>query len=541
MQAQTPETPSVVLHRKRGLPIVWIIPIVAAAVGGWIWWSALQEVGPSITLTFETATGLEAGKTKIRFKDVELGLVESVQLDEDLSGVTVTCQLAPLAAPLLRDSTRFWVVRPRIGAGGISGLDTLVSGAHIALDPGSTGTPALSFTGLELPPVSLEDAPGLKLVLVADSLGSLSIGSPVYYRDFLVGHVERHHLADDDRSVEIEVYIEAEHRRLVTATTRFWNTSGISLDLTADGFSLQAESLESLLSGGVAFETPEADGDGAPAENGGRYQLYESLAEARDVYADSVTYMMDFQGSVRGLAHGAPVEFRGIKLGHVTEIWMEFHPEELQAHIIVLAEVQRDRVRRLGGDPKEDRQLALESLVKGGMRARLATGSLLTGALYVELDFHPNTEAVLSGLHPEYMEVPTIPSATETLMKTLEELPLAQIFDEAAAAMHQISQLAGSERTEQALADLAETLGHARSLARTLDQDTPGALTDLRGTLASAQELLQGMTAEESELNFLLTQTLGELSSTLRSVRVLADYLERHPEALVSGKPSGGG
>jgi paraquat-inducible protein B len=546
MNAEPADMPSAVARSRRGLPIVWIIPIVAAAIGGWIWWSALQEVGPEITITFETAEGLEAGKTRIRYKDVVLGTVQRVMLADDLSKVTATCQLAPLAEPLLRESTRFWVVRPRIGAGGVSGLETLVSGAYIAMDPGSTGAPAERFKGLELPPVSPAGAPGLKLVLEADRLGSLDIGSPVHYRDLAVGHVERHHLSEDGQRVEIEVYVEVEHRHLVTTTTRFWSASGVSLALTADGFSLDTESLESLLSGGVAFETP-ADGEpGEPVANGARFELFESEREARDVFADSTPYVLDFQGSVRGLSVGAPVEFRGIRLGHVNDIWMEYHTEQMEAHIMVLVALQPGRVRRLGSGASDDLQASLDTLIERGMRARLAMGNLLTGALYVELDFHPDTEAVLTGLHPAYLEIPTIPSATEALLAMIEHLPLAELVEEAVGAVRSVAQLVGSPQTEQALLGLAETLEHTRNLARALDERAPDALADLLATARelrdaadAAQRILRDVTAEESELNYLLTDALGELSSTLRSVRVLADYLERHPEALLAGKPTG--
>jgi paraquat-inducible protein B len=182
------------------------------------------------------------------------------------------------------------------------------------------------------------------------------------------------------------------------------------------------------------------------------------------------------------------------------------------------------------------------------MRARLATGSLLTGALFVELGIHPDTEIVLSGLHPEYMEVPTIPSATEALITMFERLPVAELVEQATAAVRSVAQLVGSAQAEQAMQSLAETVEHARNLARMLDQRTPGALTDLlattnelRGALASAQQILTSVTAQESELNYLLTDALTELSSMLRSVRVLADYLERHPEALLTGKLPGDG
>jgi paraquat-inducible protein B len=413
--------------------------------------------------------------------------------------------------------------------------------------PGSAGGPADSFTGLELPPVSPTDAPGLKLVLEADRLGSLDIGSPVYYRDLAVGHVERHRLSADGRRVEIEVYIEADSRRLVRSTTRFWNASGISLHLTADGFSLDTESIESLLSGGVAFETPADAPPGEPASNGARFEIYENVEAARDVFGDAATYVLDFHGSVRGLTVGAPVEFRGIKLGYVTDVRMEFHAEAMEAHIPVLVTLQRDRVRRLGGG-EDDREVALEALIERGMRARLATGNLLTGALYVDLDFHPDTVAVVCGLHPEHPEIPTIPSATDALFAMLKRLPLSELMEEAVTAVRNIAQLVGSPATEAALVDLGETLIHARNLARTLDGSTPGALADLlataeqlRGALGSAQRVLAGVTAEESELNYLLSDALEELASTLRSVRVLADYLGRHPEAFLAGKSTGDG
>src|SRR3954464_10861280 len=262
-------------RRRRRFSVVWLVPLVAAAIAAWLAVTTLREKGPTVTIAFKTAEGLEAGKTKVRYKDVEVGTVEDVRLSDDLEGVVAVAELRKQADPFAAAGTRWWVVRPRVGASGVSGLGTLISGAYVGLDPGR-GERTLSFTGLEEPPPIASDVPGRRFALHGDGLGSVDQGSPVYYRGLRVGQVLGRPLDDDRRSFTFEIFVDAPHDRLPPATSRFWNASGIDVSVGAGGVEVATESLESILAGGVAFDTPgiEAPGEEAAADHA--FHLFQS-------------------------------------------------------------------------------------------------------------------------------------------------------------------------------------------------------------------------------------------------------------------------
>src|SRR3954465_312924 len=298
-------------HRLRWGFLVWVVPIVALAVGAWLAFESVLNRGPTISVTFKTATGLEAGKTKVKYKDVDIGTVRSLGLSDDHRDVIVTAELTPQARGLIVEDTRFWVVRPRITGGQAFGLGTLLSGAYIALDPGKSKTNRRAFEGLENPPVVLSDVPGRQFILRAEDLGSIGVGSPVYFRHVRVGDVVTAELDRDGKGVTFVAFINAPYDRYVTSGTRFWNGSGIDASFGAGGFKLETESLASVIIGGVAFQVPpEAEpGQGAPPQGGfalhkDRETAFKQAVTIRD------TYVLRFHQSVHGLLVGAPVDFR---------------------------------------------------------------------------------------------------------------------------------------------------------------------------------------------------------------------------------------
>ena len=322
------DVPEVEVAARRGISIVWLIPLVAGAIAIWLGYTTLQEKGPTITITFANAEGLEAGKTKVKYKDVDVGLVDTVTISEDLSRIIVTASMAKGSDHYLNEGTKFWIVRPRIGAGGISGLGTLVSGAYVAVDPGE-GKPTTSFTGLEEPPAINSDVAGRRFRLRAARLGSVSRGSPIYYHDIQVGQVLNYELADDQKSLDVDVFVTAPHDQLVRADSRFWNASGFDISLGTAGVDVSVESLQSLLAGGIAFDTPTIDRPGEQAAAGFVFPLfdnYRAVTEAR--YTEKVFYLVYFDGSVRGLRPGAPVEFRGMRVGSVTDVRLEINAKQ---------------------------------------------------------------------------------------------------------------------------------------------------------------------------------------------------------------------
>jgi len=256
------------VDKRRGISLVWLVPVVAALVGLAMLMHAWLAVGPQITLTFQTATGLEAGKTPVKYKDVTVGSVSSITLSDDRSHVRVTASLVESAASLAREDSRFWVVRPRIGARGISGVDTLLSGAYIGVDAGTSITPANTFIGLESPPTLINGMPGKVFTVRTAQLDSLDIDSPVYYRDIKVGRVVSYQLDSDGQGVSLQVFIDEPYARFVTTDTRFWNASGVSLSLGAEGLKVRTQSMAAIVAGGIAFASPDGShAESAPAHS----------------------------------------------------------------------------------------------------------------------------------------------------------------------------------------------------------------------------------------------------------------------------------
>lgn len=510
------DVPAAVVQKKSGFSLVWIVPILAAGIGAWLWWDALQNRGPEITISFSTADGLEAGKTAIRFKSVEVGTIETVALAPDLSGVVATARMGPRTEALLHGASRFWVVRPRIGLEGISGLGTLLSGAYVELDPTGEGPPSRSFTGLEIPPETPADAPGLKLRLSADTLGSLSVGSPVSHHGVVVGKVEAYRLLGEAEGLEVDVYIEPEFAPRVHENTRFWNASGIDVTFGAEGVKLTSASFISLLSGGLEFDTPREEAATPVAKSGATYPLYADRTASREVFTQTRDAVLYFAGSVRGLSPGAPVEFRGIRLGTVTSFGLENKTIDKALTRVVIA-IEPERIGREFGQ-NESAQQVVNRLVGAGLRARLAVSSLLTGALYVDIVVDPGGAAVLHNVAGE-LEIPTEESTAEALAASAEKIPA--IVADAQRAVAALAEVAASAEMQQLPGDVHDVSVAARD-----------ALQRANATLAAIEELL----AEQGNLQVRVADAIDEISSGMRSIRQLADTLERQPEALIKGK-----
>jgi paraquat-inducible protein B len=514
------DVPAAVVERKRGVSLVWIVPLVAAGIGAWLWYDALRSRGPEITITFTTADGLDAGKTKIRFKSVEVGSVETVTLAPDLSGVVVKARMEHATEPLLRAQSRFWVVRPRIGIAGVSGLDTLLSGAYVEVEPNLDGPQARTFVGLETPPETPADAPGLKLRLTADTLGSISIGSPVDHHGITVGKVEAYHLVPDAESVAIDIYIEPEYASRVHAGSRFWNASGINIAFGAQGIQFSASSLVSLLAGGIDFDTPPEELGTPLARSGLTYHLYADQTASREVFTESYHVAMYFGGSVRGLSAGAPVEFRGIRLGTVISFALDDKPIDTARTRVVVA-IEPERIgRKLTTD--ETAEHRIQRLVAAGMRARLELSSLLTGALFVDILLDPGTPATLYGA-PGEIEVPTVESTSDLIASLAGEAP--ELMADLRRAVGGVADLAVSE-------DLHAVLGDLRAVT-----------DDMRQTLSHIDQVfsaIEALLVSQSAMQVRLGQTLDETAGAMRSVRELANMLDRQPEALIKGKSASG-
>ena len=537
------DLPEAVVQSKRQISIVWLIPIVAVLIGGWLAFKGLSERGPTVTISFESAEGLEAGKTQVKYKDVKVGQVETIRFNADLSRVLVTAEMVKEAGPYLTENTRFWVVRPRVTASGVSGLGTIFSGAYIGMDPGKEGEPSRKFKGLEIPPVVTTGMPGREFLLKATTLGSLEIGAPVYYRQIQVGQVIGYDLDKKGRSLTIKIFINAPHHTLVKKNTRFWNASGFDLKLDAGGLKLNTESLVSIMLGGIAFDTPASLQVGGPPDLDQIFRLYETRESIFErIYTEKNHYVLHFNESIRGLTVGAPVEFRGIKMGQVVDIDAEFDQTTFTPRITVLVETEPQRWKMIG-EGKVDAKTEIKALVAKGLRAQLKTGSLLTGQLYVDIDFHPDAPKAEVKFEGQFPVVPTIPAPLQiitarvnSLLNKIESMPIEKIGKDLGDTLHNVKKLTDSDELLQAVKALNETLQHTRQLVQNLDANVAPALSS---TLDQAQKTLvsvEGTLGKDSPMQYELRRAIKELGEAGRSIRVLADYLERHPEALIRGK-----
>jgi len=537
---------AVAVPRRRFTPqLIWIIPIVAVLVGGWLAAKAILERGPTITITFKTAEGLEAGKTKIKYKDVEIGLVKTITLSPNRKGIVVTAELSKQSEEFLREDTRFFVVRPRITAGGVSGLGTLLSGGFIGIDIGKSRESRRDFIGLEVAPIVTGEEPGRQFMLRADDLGSTDVGTPVYFRRVTVGQVVATALNKDGKGVTFTIFIQAPYDQYVTKETRFWNASGIDVSLDAMGIQVRTESVMSILVGGIAFQVEPDSPPEPPADANTVFTLFADRTQAFK-RADTVVdpYLLVFNGSVRGLSVGAPLDFRGVTIGEVVRIGVSIDPKTLIFRMPVEVKLFPRRLAArhfIGGtlpplESEDARWKRMKLLVDHGLRAQLRSGNLLTGQLYVALDFFPDEPKATIDLAKKPPEIPTIPGTFEELqenltgiVKKLDKLQIEEI---------------GAD-TRKLLASLDETLKGVDGLLKSVDA---GLVPDLRRTLDTASQTLksaegtlksaEGTLSSVSPLQSDLQQTLSEVSRTLTAVRALAEMLQQHPESLIRGKPA---
>ena len=525
-----------VADRRRSMfSLVWIVPLVAVLIGVWLAWRAYSETGPAFTISFATAEGLEAGKTKIKYKSVDVGVVETINLAPDRSRVIVHARMDKHAENLLVADSRFWVVRPRIEGGSVEGLGTLIAGSFIGMDVGTSATVQREFVGLDDPPVVSRDVPGRHFVLKSDTAGSISVGTPVFFRRFKVGEVESSAIEKEGTGVAIRIFVQAPYDQYVTDHTRFWEASGVDLKLSATGFEVNTESLAAIAIGGIAFQTRPDAPIAQPAAEDTTFRLFHrrETALAREELS-VVPLQMRFKESVRGLTVGAPVDFRGVTIGEVTNIRVDFPDDRSQLVMVVLVDIYPDRLRRERvRTSKEDSKPFSEGallLVKHGVRAQLKTGNLLTGQLFVSLDFYPRAKPATINWDARPPEFPTIPGSLVGVEENIVAISnrLAKVpFD------------AIGQDLRGTLESLNRTLANVGQLATNVDRDvTPElkqAIADMRQAVAAVDRNL----AESAPLKQDVREALREISRAAASLRNLTEYLEQHPEALIRGKPEG--
>ncbi|SSW62834.1 intermembrane transport protein PqiB [Achromobacter agilis] len=526
-------SPSISRKQKSRISWIWLVPIVAALMGLSLVVRTWMQAGPDISISFNTAEGLEVGKTQLRYKDVTIGTVRSIGFNSDRSKVVVQAELAKEVSDLAREGTNFWVVRPRLDVSGVSGLGTLLSGAYIGVDAveGKDGNKAtkLHFDGLEVPPAVTHDRAGKRFKLKASDLGSLDIGSPVYFRRINVGRVIGYALDQNGKAVNVEVFVDAPNDKFVTNGARFWNASGVDFSVNADGLKVRTQSLVSMAVGGVAFEPVLTARDaGTPAAADAQFDLYPTETAAKaNPDGEAFPIRMRYDQSIRGLAVGAPIDFSGITLGNVTQINLDFDPVSKRFYSLVDATLYPERLGRVFDEVREraveDGDVAggrlLGGMIKHGLRAQLRTANLLTGQLYVALDIFPNAKPVEFKMSEPAL-IPTVPGNLDQLQQQVsnivakvEKIPFDKIGE-----------------------DLRTTLANTSKLMSRLDKqvapEAQSMLKQARDSMAQINALL----ASDASLPVNTERAMQELGRAARSLRALADFLQSNPEALLRGR-----
>jgi len=526
-----PQAP-VTERRRWSASLVWLVPVVAALIGISMVVHSWSSEGPLIAIAFSTAEGLEAGKTPVKYKDVVVGTVASIELAPDRSHVVAHVALDKSAQSFATADARFWAVRPRFGATGVSGIGTLLSGTYIAADTGASTRTKREFVGLEKPPAVIYGAPGKRFVLHASDIGSLDVGSPVYYRRIEAGRVVSYELEPDGQHLRVGIFVDAPYDRWVNTSSRFWNASGVDLNLDASGLKLNTQSLATVVAGGLAFQTAPGEQASTPAPEDAEFTLFDDIRTAMAPPDGEAQYFrLRFDQSLRGLNVGAPVDFHGVVIGKVVSIELDYDAATQHFPLVVGAVIYPERFGRANDkfisqvkatDPQSRPTLLLKPLVERGLRAQARSGNLLTGQLYIALDFIPNAPKAVFDDSVQPIELPTAPGGFEELqeqvanvVRRIDRLPLESIG-------HRLDDVMGS--LDSAL----------RQVDTTLLPQVNTTLIGAQGALGSATQTIAG----DSPLQQNLAQTLAELQRAARSMRVLTDYLGRNPEALIRGKPA---
>jgi len=521
--------PRVARRPKRSLAWVWFIPIAALLVGLSIVWHDWSQQGPKITISFESATGIENGKTQIKYRDVVIGLVKSVRLNDKQDGVVVEVDLTKNGASFAHEGSRFWVVRPRIGLGGVSGLSTLVSGSYIETDFDGlkkSSTSQKSFVGLEQPPPIASSRPGSHYVLRTASLGSLGSGTPIFYRRIQVGLVTGFKLNDSGQDVDLNIFVDAPYDKFIDSSTRFWNESGIDLTIGASGMQLQTESLISLISGGISFSS---FGKPAPLTDTKKpFKLFGSRHAAEVVpQGVAVPIRMRFDQPVRGLNVGADVVFHGVDIGIVDSIALDFDINTRRFFSVVNATLYPERLGaiyvefKLSNQTSENLAALLSDMTSKGLRAQLRTANILTGQLYINLSDFPNLQ------NNDVAQV-TLPF----IMPTISADDLGAMQAQIGSIIAKIDKIP----FEKLASDLDEMVVEIKRLSGNLDKSVTPKLASTLSQIELTVKNFNSLIAPGSPLTTNTEAMLDDLKGSLKSLRALTESLQANPDAIIRGR-----
>jgi paraquat-inducible protein B len=544
------------IRKSRRFPVIWAIPVVAIAIGAWLAWDTLRKEGPLIVVTFDDAEGLTVGQSQLKFKDITLGTVKSLEFTEDRRHVLVSIATTAQAKPFLTSGTQFWVVKPRLFAGNISGFSTLLSGSYVGMLPGDVAAKAeQKFVGREEPPVLDTDVPGRTFLLKTDQLGSVNLGSPVFYRGLSVGQVLGWDIGALAENVTIHAFVRAPFDTYVHDQTRFWNASGAAVKLGGGGVEFQVESIRALLLGGIAFETPATAPSSEISLTDHEFPLFPSQDAAKNAsYSRKIPLLVYFSSSLRGLGAGSEVVMQGLKVGQVTDVRLTYDAAKNEVVAPVHLEIEPERIVGTGRQVVQDTAAMVQTLVGKGLRATLQSGNLLTGEMLVSLDFVPGAPAATVTLQDGVYLFPTsssgglsgLQASAGELMRNVNAIPFASIGQSLAAMTKNMSALTEGPQLQQTLTALAGTMSEAQTVLKNLNTEMGPALkqlpeiaTSLQATLKQSNQLMRSVGTgygDNTQFHRDLDRLMAQLNDAVHSFQGLADLLTQHPEALLRGR-----
>jgi paraquat-inducible protein B len=549
------------VRKSRRLPVIWAVPAVAILIGLWLAWDTLSKEGPNIIVSFQDAEGLQAGQSQLKYKEIDLGTVKSFDFSADRRTVLVTIATTAQAKQFLTEGTQFWVVKPRLFAGNISGLSTLLSGSHVGMLPADpSNKPQHTFVGREDPPVLDSDVPGTTFFLKTAELGSVSLGSPVFYRGLSVGEVLGWDIGQMAENVTIHAFVRAPYNSYVYDQTRFWNASGLSVKLGGGGVDVQLESLRALLLGGIAFETPETGQKSLVSVAEHVFPLFANQQAAKNAsYIRKIPLLGYFSSSVRGLAPGSDVVMHGLTVGKVTDVRLAFDPANDTVQAPIHFEVEPERVLGVGRQAFKSSTEGVQMLLSKGLRASLQSVNLLTGEMVVSLDFLPDMPEVKVTVEDGSFVVPvsdsgdlaSLQASAGELLHNVNAIPFDNIGQSVATITKNFSTLTNGPQLQQILNGVAGTMTAAESAIKKLDTDMgpvlkqlPAVATELQTSLKQMDVLMRSVNTgygDNTQFHRDLDRLMAQLNDAVRSFQALADLLTRHPEALVRGRTDSGG
>jgi paraquat-inducible protein B len=522
--APPPARPPPARLRERSFSFVWLIPLVALAIAGYLGYRTFLQQGPLLTLNFSTAEGLSAGQTQVKYKAVALGTVDSIDLSKDNKTVVVKVRMNDVGRRFLTSHARYWVVRPRFTPGDLSGLATLVSGAFISVDPGPPGGGYQDvFTGLEEPPGVRSNEPGRTYALRAETIGSLDTGSPVFYRDVQVGEVLGYDLGDGLGPATINIFVRAPFDDLVRPQSHFWNSSGVTAVLQNGDFHIEFQSLQAIISGGVTFNLPPEGENSAPSPDNAAFALFASKRDAESAgYQTNLQVVSYFTSSVTGLERGAPVNILGIQVGEVTDVRLVVDLKTGAAKVRVAMDLQPERVQPMAADTANiSPKAVLENMVNQGVRTQLDSGSFITGQKVISLAKLAPAAQVHMSSEGDALVVPSEPGGLDNAIANiadisakLDRVPFEKIGDNLNNLLVTANHTLGGPQVRQSLASLDQTLKTANTTLHSVNQDY----------------------GNDSDFQRNLMQLMSEANAALQSIKQLTQFLNQHPQALLLGR-----